>query len=89
MKFFLNHSDNPTKYILLQCRWAYERKYNYVPHKDKKGLFYLLIEPDSQKSWSYKGWLETVIKTGTILETKELPSGFIIQKRYEGEKTQI
>jgi len=65
--------------------WHGGQKYNYISQEDKKGVFYLLIEPDSGKPWSYKGWLETVIKTGTILETKELPSGFIIQKRYEEE----
>lgn len=64
--------------------WLYGSKnYNYIPHKEKKGIFYLLIEPDSSKRWSYDGWLETVIKIGTILETKELPSGFIVQKRIE------
>lgn len=63
--------------------WYGERKYNYIPNPDKKGEFYLLIEPDPAKVWSYKGWLETVIKTGKIVYTKELPSGFIIQKRIE------
>lgn len=65
--------------------WHGKRKYGYIPNQEKKGTFYLLIEVDGSKPWSYKGWLETVIKTGTILETKELPSGFIIQKRYEEE----
>lgn len=61
--------------------WYGSKNYNYVPHKEKKGVFYLLMEPDPSKQWSYEGWLETVIKTGTILKTKELHSGFIIQKR--------
>lgn len=61
--------------------WHGKDTYSYIPHQEKKGLFYLLIEPDLTKPWSYKGWLETVIKTGTVIETKELPSGFIIQKR--------
>lgn len=61
--------------------WYGGKKYKYIPPQEKKGLFYLLIEPDPSKQWSYKGWLETVIKTGKIIETKELPSGFIIQKR--------
>lgn len=61
--------------------WYGGKKYKYIPPQEKKGLFYLLIEPDPSKPWSYKGWLETVIKTGKIIETKELPSGFIIQKR--------
>lgn len=63
--------------------WYGSRKYRYIPNSEKKGIFYLLIEPDPEKPWSYKGWLETVIKTGTVLETKTLPSGFIIQKRRE------
>lgn len=56
-------------------------RYAYTPYKEKKGTFYLLIEPDPGKQWSYIGWLETVIKTGEIVETKTLPSGFIVQKR--------
>lgn len=63
--------------------WHAERKYNYKPYSEKKGTFYLLIEPDPQKPWSYKGWLETVVKSGKILNTEELPSGFIVQKRIE------
>lgn len=68
----------PYDYLL---SWESERKYNYVPYREKKGTFYLLIEPDVNKPWSYKGWLETVIKSGTIIKTVTLPSGFIIQKR--------
>lgn len=62
--------------------WYGERKYHYIPYKQKKGLVYLLIEPDPSKPWSYQGWLQTVIKTGRVLQTKTLfPSGFIVQKR--------
>jgi len=61
--------------------WLGTTKYGYVPHQDKKGTFYLLIEPDGSKMWSYKGWLETVIQTGTVVSEETLPSGFIIQKR--------
>lgn len=61
--------------------WHGEKNYHYRPHGEKRGLFYLLIEPDPHKPWTYRGWLETVVKTGTVLETKELPSGFIIEKR--------
>ncbi|QQG40351.1 MAG: hypothetical protein HYV37_02155 [Candidatus Levyibacteriota bacterium] len=68
----------PYNYIVW---WYGSRKYHYVPHQEKKGLFYLAIEPDGSKLWSYNGWLETVIKTGKIIETKTLPSGFIVQKR--------
>jgi len=70
----------PYDYLI---QWYAQKKYGYVPHKEKKGLFYLLIEKDGEKPWSHNGWLETVIKTGKILETKTLPSGFIVQKRVE------
>ncbi len=63
--------------------WHGKKNYNYIPYQDKKGTFYLLIEPDSSKPWSYKGWLETVIKNGDIIYTKALPSGHIVQKRFE------
>lgn len=61
--------------------WYGQKKYNYSPYKDKKGVVYLLIEKDSEKPWSYEGWLETVIKNGTIIKTINLPSGFIVQER--------
>lgn len=56
-------------------------KYGYVPGNQKKGLVYLIIEPDISKPWTYKGWLETVIVGGKILDTVTLPTGHIIQKR--------
>lgn len=61
--------------------WYGKEKYGYVPHKEKKGLVYLLMEPDSGKPWSYKGWQETVVKTGKVIESKTLPSGLIVEKR--------
>ncbi len=67
--------------------WHGRRMYGYLPGKEKKGVFYLLAEPDYSKPWSYQGWMETVIKTGKVIETKELPSGFIIQKRISEEKS--
>ncbi len=63
--------------------WRARNIYHYEPGKEKKGTFYLLIEPDSGRIWTYKGWLETVIKTGSVVSTTTLPSGLIIQKRTE------
>lgn len=77
-------NTDPYDYLIW---WHGKSKYGYIPKKEKKGLFYLLIEPDSAALWSYKGWLETVIKTGRIIETKELSSGFIIQKRVNENTT--
>lgn len=70
----------PYDYLLW---WHGQKKYGYIAHNEKKGVFYLLIEPDPYKPWTYEGWLETVIKTGSIIKTVELPSGFIVQKREE------
>lgn len=61
--------------------WYGKKKYGFVPHQEKKGLVYLLIEKDTSKPWSYKGWLATVIKGGKILNIEQLTNGFIIQKR--------
>lgn len=64
-------------------KWYGNNTYGYVPPFERKPVFYLLIEPDPEKPWSYNGWLETVIKTGTVVKTWKLPSGFIIEKRTE------
>jgi hypothetical protein len=61
--------------------WLRSKQYMYMPGTDKKGLVYLLIEPDPSAPWSYKGWLETVVIEGSILQTTVYPSGFIVQKR--------
>ena len=61
--------------------WHGSRQHGYVPYAGKKETFYLLIEPDHSKMWSYEGWLQTVVKTGKILETTTLSTGLIIQKR--------
>lgn len=58
-----------------------KKKYGYTPGSEKKGLVYLIIEPDPSKPWTYKGWLETVIVDGEIINTVTLPTGHIIQKR--------
>lgn len=68
----------PYDYLI---QWYGKRVYGYVPSQQKKGLFYLLVEKDHEKPWTYKGWMETVIKTGKVMETKTLSNGFIVQKR--------
>ena len=68
----------PYDYILW---WHAKNKYGYMPDNIKTGTFYTLIEKDNDQPWRHKGWLETVIKDGTVLWEKELLSGFIVQKR--------
>lgn len=61
--------------------WWKGRSYGYVPPQEKKQIYYLLAEPDPEKPWTYKGWMETAITGGKDVDTWTLPSGFIIQKR--------
>ncbi|MEK7450636.1 MAG: glycosyltransferase family 39 protein [Patescibacteria group bacterium] len=68
----------PYDYILW---WHAKEKFGYLPGDVKRGTFYLLIEKDNDQPWRQKGWLETVIKDGSIVWEKELKSGFIVQKR--------
>lgn len=56
-----------------------KEKYGYTPGQEKQGDVYLIIEPDTQ-GW-YKGWLNTVIKDGTVVSTEQLSTGHIIQHR--------
>lgn len=63
--------------------WKAREKNRKIPHTEKQGTFYLLMEPDSSKPESHKGWLETVIVTGKVELTTTLPSGIIIQKRIQ------
>ncbi len=68
----------PYDYILW---WHAKEKFGYMPDNLKTGIFYTLIEKDSDQPWRHKGWLETVIKDGTVVWEKKLFSGFIVQKR--------
>lgn len=68
----------PYDYILW---WHAKEKFGYMPDNLRTGTFYTLIEKDNDQFWRHKGWLETVIKDGTVLWEKELTSGFIVQKR--------
>ena len=67
----------PYDYILT---WIRQNRSSAVSSSDAPVL-YLLIEPDGDKPWTYKGWIETVVKQGNVEKRWELPSGFIIEKR--------
>lgn len=57
-------------------------KYGYIPSREKTGTGYLIIEIDGEKPWSYKGWLETVIVSGTpVWEEYDEKSDHVLQKR--------
>ncbi|MFH0749597.1 MAG: hypothetical protein V1917_01610 [Candidatus Gottesmanbacteria bacterium] len=61
--------------------WWKGRMYGYQPPQEKKQTYYLLAEPDPEKPWTYKGWMETAVTGGTDIQTWTLPSGFIVVKR--------
>lgn len=61
--------------------WWKGKTYGYQPPQEKKNVYYLLAEPDPEKPWTYKGWMETAVTGGTDIQTWTLPSGFIVVKR--------
>ncbi len=55
--------------------------YGFEPFHDKKGLAYLIIEPDKSQPWRHSGWLETVVDGGDTVWKKTLLNGLILEKR--------
>lgn len=58
-----------------------KQTYGYEPDREKRGLGYLIIEPDNDKPWRQKGWLETVVQGGETVRIKTLLNGLILEKR--------
>ena len=58
-----------------------KKQYGYEPSHDKKGLAYLIIEPDRGQPWRQKGWLETVVQGGKTVWIRTLLNGLILEKR--------
>ncbi|MBI3559263.1 glycosyltransferase family 39 protein [Candidatus Gottesmanbacteria bacterium] len=52
-----------------------------LPPNKNTGLFYLIIEPDSERPWAPNGWKESYIKIGRTLESKTFANGVIVEKR--------
>lgn len=70
--------DFPYEYLFW---WYGQKKFGYLPTESKDGLFYLIIEPDLERPWGPKGWIETVIKEGEVVFDKIFHSGLRLQKR--------
>jgi hypothetical protein len=56
-------------------------RYGSVPTHEKKGLAYLIIEPDKSQPWRQNGWLQTVVQGGSSIWIKTLLNGLILEKR--------
>ena len=60
--------------------WIGNSKYKYQPYREKKGLYYIIIEPNYYPLLKTKVTLAS-LSAGVLLKTKQLPNGFIIEKR--------
>lgn len=60
--------------------WLGSTKYKYQPYRAKKGLYYIIIEPNYYPLLKSPNTLNS-LQSGILLETKKLPNGFIIEKR--------
>ena len=58
-----------------------KQTYGYEPGRQKKGLAYLISEPDNDKPWRQNGWLETVVQGGKTIWIKTLLNGLILERR--------
>ncbi len=58
-----------------------KQTYGYEPGSEKKGLAYLIIEPDFSQPWRHKGWLETVVQGGRLVWEKTMLNGLILIKK--------
>lgn len=58
-----------------------KQTYGYEPGNEKKGLTYLIIEPDKSQPWRQNGWLETVVQGGTVIWERTMLGGLILIKK--------
>ncbi len=58
--------------------WHGQRKYHYVPTSTKESLYFVIVQPDAARPWTYNGWLETVVKPERPLKFDRLENGLLI-----------
>ena len=60
--------------------WYGDKKYGYLPSKDRTQVFYVLIEPDESQPDYQKNWYDGMNKTSELLS--EYSSGYLkVEKR--------
>lgn len=57
--------------------WVGKTRYDYEPYKEKRGLFYTIIDPTISTSFNN----DQSTQPGILIDTKKLNNGFIIEKR--------
>lgn len=71
--------DYPYQYLF---SWWGKKTYGYVPAKDHKKNFYLILEPDLQFPIRLKNWLALRKGDGVVVSEKRFKSGIVVEKRY-------
>lgn len=51
------------------------------PPSTNQGLFFLIIEPDTDRPWAPNGWLENYIKVGRVISRKVFPGNVVVEER--------
>lgn len=64
--------------------WIGHTKYNYQPYREKKGLYYIIIEPNASIALNDKESLNK-LRSGKLIKTKMMSNGFVVEKRLAGE----
>lgn len=66
-------------------QWYGRKKYGYVPEKNHAGLFFVIMEPDTQYPSRLRDWLAARKQDGVIEKTVTMPSGIVVQTRSVNE----
>ena len=51
------------------------------PPKMDEGLFFLILEPNSERPWEPEGWKKSYIKYGKIINTQTFPGKIVVEER--------
>lgn len=51
------------------------------PPRSDEGLFFVILEPNHERSWEPAGWLATYVKYGRVVNRQEFPGKIIVEER--------
>ncbi len=70
--------DYPYQYLF---SWYGIKQYGYIPSKEAKDLFYVIIEPDPGYEGRVKDWLKIRQNDGKVVKEKVIKGGIKVQQR--------